>query len=310
MTRGRGPAVALLLGGLATLAALPFACGNGAIRASGSVVDAQTGEPLRDVRMQERRARLHLLARDFAATTRSESRVDGRFAAHCVPCRVLALRFVKEGYHEARLELGLGDDARRFLARTDLRVALQPVLDPAELERSAGILEVGAVGDTVLPVGREGTTRPVPEATLESRRASGEGAPHVRLLVEREPDGTPRVASPEQPGGTRAFPMPVAPVLDFSSAGGGAQWYRPRARNVQEIELEMREAPEDGYLPVLPLDAEADTTRYFFFRANGRYGRGSVQPVGIERTSSGLRAVVGVELLSNPDGSRNLEPTP
>jgi len=139
-------------------------------------------------------------------------------------------------------------------------------------------------------------------AALERPEATG----HVRLHVARDARGRARLARPAgAPASARERPVELA--LDFGLADGGARPYTPRDRHVHRLAVEMRQAPASGYAPLLPLDPESTRRQYFFVKLGDRYGRGSVTPAVVARTSAGRRIEVHVTLLVNPDGTRNLE---
>lgn len=281
---------------------------NGRISAHGRVIDASTGAPLEAVEIRIRRSSFSLLGKDFAKVDRDVEQFDGEFEVGCWRCRVIELDFVKPGYHRKRVALSLDPEDVGAGSRSEewIEVALVAEGEIVRLERYAGILQQAPYGSRVLPVASGPTVHTIsPELLAEHAGAVGGGdeTAYVALAVEVDAEG--RLVIVETANG---WPKPSRPRIDFAPADGGAIDYQPEAFYVDEIDVEMREAPATGYRPTLALDPEADHTRYFYVKIGERYGRGQVGPVRIERTGQGQRAVVGIELMLSPEpGSRNLE---
>jgi hypothetical protein len=107
--------------------------------------------------------------------------------------------------------------------------------------------------------------------------------------------------------------MPAEIRVGLRGRGNGVQLFTP-ARDGDEW-FEMRRAPDDGYQNEITLDRDAlqrcvdARPLWFFFKVNGRYGRGWLDDFDTSQHRDGgfLRYGMRVVLEMQPDGSTNLE---
>lgn len=107
--------------------------------------------------------------------------------------------------------------------------------------------------------------------------------PEVRLIISDNEGGF--------------IPFDYDPHM-YEVSGGRKLWDR--------VGLQMRLAPEDGYRKEWVLTPELlKNPPFFYCRMNGTYGRGRI--MAIEMSTDGRGVTLTVEIMIQPDGSRNLE---
>ncbi len=107
----------------------------------------------------------------------------------------------------------------------------------------------------------------------------------------------------------RPWVRPRAAYLDFSAAGGGAVFHTTSETRIWRVFAEMRETPESGYQPRLPLEPEPDAGNYRFFycKVAGYYCKGKVSMPRIDERAVGRRVTAGITIWLNPNGDRSVE---
>ncbi len=280
----------------------------GQIEASGTVLDADTGRPLGNVKMVATTGHFDPTKTSLRSTETTRQTVEGSFRYGCENCSDARLRFLAEGYHSqvVRLHVSDGDGRPPVLRIPALTVTMEAIGEAVVLTSHRGQLMVGVDPSKVevLPL----TQKPIGTTTVEKARQraqkSGDPLLYIHLRTELDEAGVPRAVAHKT---NQFFKTASSASLDFSTADGGVVVYQPEGRSVEEIRREMRQAPVEGYQPTLELDPNSGETVHFFVRIGDVYGRGSAGPPVLERTREGHRVVVATEIHLNPDGSRNLE---
>jgi hypothetical protein len=315
--------VVILTGSLGTSAwaqeegePIPF----GPIVASGSVVD-QDGRTLSDVEVGVWEQILTgqgglVIKREWTETV-----FDGGFETSCDDCSVLRLRFSKEGFYAKVVEVVyLGEtkgDLPEVIHRTGgilptvERRGISVVLERAEhqpvnLIRMSGRLDAGPDWYAHALVVNPGRSRTVPLEVLLAKAGSGDMPEYIALEPGLDEKGALAFTSAKAGGLLRPSPAPA--VIDFSKSGGGVVFYQPSTDVMALAYREMKEAPEDGYESRVVVEAGRGDDVYFYCFINGMYGKGRFTGLRFEYRNREPRGVsLGIEILLNPDGTRNLE---
>ena len=277
------------------------------IEAWGTVLDAETGQPIRDVRLKVTVGYLDESTASFRRTERSRQRIDGAFHFRCEACLDARLRFFAEGYRSEALDLHAlsSTHTRRPAQPSSFDVMLEPLREPVKLHNFRGRLVVGAdpAESQVLLLTEAGGLSLSKEQSRQQVEKTGAPLRYLELRTPTDAKGQPE-AAPREKG--RHYLKATAASVDFSSADGGVIPVPAEGHSDPTLRRTMTEAPADGYAPILDLDLASRRSTYFYVRIADRYGRGMISAPVLERTSEGRRLVATIELDLNPDGTRRL----
>ena len=287
---------------------------SGKLRVSGRVVD-ENGQALNDVTMEITRLEFDSLGSTELKESNETQTINGTFKYACDECAGADLEFKKDGYYRDKIELitYAFDVPNRELIQDEIEISLIKIGERIVPERYEGHLKVASRGKDVLSFSFGQTGRAIPYEAIEEvaeRRGYEGDVQYLELKVKRDADMQILVQEVARSGGRHMFKKPVDPILDFTSANGGIILYEPKNKKVRKIDLEMWRAPTTGYEPTLMLDVTSDKTQYFYCRIGNRYGRGSLNPVRLNRNADGsyASASVHVAIRLNPTpGDTNLE---
>ena len=131
-------------------------------------------------------------------------------------------------------------------------------------------------------------------------------------VIERQPTKT---SGPERRVDPLDLNMPARLAFHINDADGGFVGFAPKAGSHPLVQ--MMEAPESGYMPELVLSEKRlkslrdpagnlvpNRNEFFYFRANGKYGKGVVSWAHTTDETGPLRLFMA--LMMQPDGSRTL----
>ena len=288
------------------------------IRLKGDVVD-EPGERLTDVTATV----------EVSGEAKQELRRvlrDGRFDFDFRDVTGMEVLFYKKGYYSAQLQVFsdpelTGEQWFRLMQGGTLKAAdvegeVQVVLEKqgqiTKLDRYGATHSVGAAEAVLADFGKppppvaKGFVEPVKVDVVSPRPADG-----LVVVMEADERGAPAIKQLAVPptGWGRA---PAGAKLVMTAKGAGFVPYQPAAP--QRAAVEMRRAPEQGYEREMTLTDDhyarlarsATNKAYFFFKTgDGRFGRGCLYRYSADPDES--RVIIGVDLLVQPDKSRNLE---
>jgi hypothetical protein len=251
--------------------------------------------------------------------TRRTETVDGWFRVECEDCSDLKLRFHKEGFYPKKVgidltqeelaELALEPDKRaQGVKRTGIVVRLVRAKQPVKLDRHEGTLDFSqeGVGRVLIVDSKRRGSLPLKHLEATHDSSAGKGLPaHISV----NPGESPSTLFFGDDGSFKAQPSVAGPVvLDLSAAKGGVILFEPKGANPTQIFREMKLAPEDGYQDHLTILPDFQGELYFFCIIDGTYGKGRVSAPWIQYGPRDQTSVATyVEVLLNPDGTRNLE---
>ncbi|MEM1181225.1 MAG: hypothetical protein AAGM22_22985 [Acidobacteriota bacterium] len=297
---------------LASASAPPYLRDDG-IEVWGAVVDAETGEPIRDVLLKISAGRIRAESpSDFTRLrqTRERRTVDGAFHFACRDCVSARLRFFASGYRSASVDVhALNPKIGAPPQPSSLEVRLEKAGERVDLRHITERLVASPTSEKrrIVVVERQRSHSLAPTKARRLAEKSSAPTPTVELVAELDDRG--RLKSiPAQPAGAPTF---TAAFLDFDDARGAAPSgfivMPSQGRSGPQVMDDMRLAPADGYVPRLELEPGSNEATYFYVRLGELYGRGYVGPPTLEVTDDGPRLVAVLKLVLNPLGGRSLE---
>ncbi|MEO1086400.1 MAG: hypothetical protein AAFY88_19360 [Acidobacteriota bacterium] len=274
----------------------------------GTVLDADTGQPIRDVHLK---AAVSHLTGDKAAgpgSTRQATErrtVDGAFHFQCQDCVGARLRFFADGYRSHYIDVhAVGPAFGTPPQSSTVEVRLEPAGERVSLRHIRGRLTASALAEKsrVLVIEPKQSQSLSPVKARNAAEKSATPLPLIQLVAGTDAAGQLKTA-PGNPGGA---PSATSAHLDFGP-NGGVIVVPTGGRPGPQVMREMREAPAGGYASVLTLDPGTTDDTYVYIRLGTLYGRGYVTAPALEETADGPRLVASIEIQLNPDGGRGLE---
>jgi hypothetical protein len=291
---------------------------------SGSVMD-EAGQALNGVTIVARKTRS---GGPFQEVWSEEERhvVDGNFQFDYRGCLTVTLTFTREGYYPSVLLLNyqepLVDDDQLLggspiptplIEKNDLRVVLEKRGNVTQLREYAEVLEYRPTGQgVVMDLDQSNAKRRSLRAVVNTHDAAQLPTNTVYVIAERDEQGRIAVVRKRRPNSSVVDVLPRRLTLRLT--GPDAGFIRVQAEPGRRLSSQTKIAPEAGYqaeLTILSDDfvqAGSSGGAVYYFKANGKFGKGSTGwvKVNADQTLVQLR----VRFLVQPDGSRNLETEP
>lgn len=260
------------------------------------------------------------------AKDRAAKRGKSSFFSGCFLCASLRLRVSAPGFESERFQLSAAhafDHGDRVVVSRSLfgviqrlRVTLYPERTVAtrridtELTFNDGKTEIVAALDPKLP--RRAKADMLHEELRRMTRGERTVAAYVALESETTADDSIVVAAPSPDPAMARWPQPTRARLVLHNEVGGFIAVDPLSgipdyNGFSATLRRLRDAPEDGYEPVLPLDFDRGHIDgrhfYFYCRLGDRYGKGELTAVEVHSSRpTYLRAHVRIWL--NESGER------
>ena len=296
---------------------------DGPIAVSGTVVDGN-GSPLKE-------AKVSITGYDLSSSPYeprrrdSKPRVlpDGTFMLRCDQCNVLVLKFSKDGYYPAEVEVSylqesgdgiprlrkaMPDGSAPLVEKRGVVVTLEEIAHPVRLREYHGTLSSGPDWtDHVLVIDADkGRVWSLPH--LQSSAGTTGEMPTYLKLDPGLNSSTLKLGINYRKAG-RPRPPPVTQAyLEIANGEGGFVSYRPSTPVVKEAYRAMKAAPEQGYKRRFAVERLSQGNQFFYCRINGKYGKGRVTALRYESRKGVPQAVAAaVEIYLNEDGGRHLE---
>jgi hypothetical protein len=301
---------------------------HGAIRLRGEVVDDQ-GQRLNGVAIDLEKGRLTNFG-EASETDEEKLMVNGTFDLSVTGYTSVRATFSKQGYYSRFIEfaISLADEigwrvftgetvSPQTLTKEGLRIVLEKQGNVTRLQTYGGFLEYRADGSGKVvnfdksPVGRKALQ------TVQNVHNAGQLPTNCAYVVAQSAAGggiaAVQVTRPYGQNNVDTFPQQV--TLTLNDPTGGFIPFTPAVR--KNTYHQMKIAPEAGYQRQLVLTADyfaqvkaaltesKDDNLHFFFRTGGKYGKGNIGDVVLDKT--GADVLLGVAFRIQPDGSRNLE---
>jgi len=291
---------------------------------NGSVVD-EAGQALNGVTVVTRKTRS---GGPFQEVRAEEGRkvIDGSFQFDFRGCLTVTLTFTREGYYPTVLlfnyqEPPVNDDQllggapipSPLIEKNDLRVVLEKRGNVTQLREYTEVLEYRATGrGVVMDLDRSNAQRKSLRTVADVHDVTQLPTNAVYVLAERDEQGRIAVVRQRRPDSSVINVLPRRLTLKLTAPDGG--FIRVQPEPALRISSQTKVAPETGYqaeLTILPEDfAEAETRggALYYFKANGRFGKGSTGWVEVKADQTLVQLRVRFRIQT--DGSRNLETEP
>ncbi len=306
---------------------------------SGVVVDDQ-GVPVSDVEVETSSLSSYVWGwgKEWQDTLSGKATVSGAFALRVNDAGLVTMDFRKPGYYPVRQWFFAPEIQNisspeilsnkkippKLVEKRNLRIVMEKQGKMTRLKDDIGpSVHVSETPPDPLPekslyivpkTDEKGHIALAKVSALKARRArevrDGVG-PHIAAL--RVPDDESQYVY-----------VPTEIRLIVSDPQGGFARYEPspdrEIRPDRRWFRDMKEAPQEGYSRELIFDGKAikklfadhpDEAQpaFFYIKADGKYGKArfTLCPIRIDKAPDERRLVAGIEILTQPDGSRHLE---
>ncbi len=279
-------------------------CRLGRIEVAGFVVSA-TGDTIPDVTILVETTRLNAMGFETGESQEEKVVVDGYFRIDRENVSNVRLDFVKHGFFPESRYFSVGPQPHQAhdISLSDLEIVLIERPDPAQLVSIKGQLKSDAVGPVsilqLLPGTRDAVNIRNENPPLKAH------VPTLILGVAAKSNG--RLEKQRTRLENRMeLDIPSIAKLSFSGDEGGFLVFEPSVRSPHYWIgfREMQEAPESGYQRYLEITDEAPDYIFFYFRVNGKFGKGRITRPYLETSSDDSLVIAPVILLMNDTGGR------
>ncbi|NLB65781.1 MAG: carboxypeptidase regulatory-like domain-containing protein [Lentisphaerae bacterium] len=302
----------------------------------GTVVD-RDGQSVEGVELKIVKVKRHGVERK--TEDREIRQITGRFSVIAKGVDVVRLYFSKPGYFRKKVEfvqnnspapediIGRNPAPRvNLIEHRDLRIVLEKIGNIVELvkqdfeltfRRQNGVSSGGVIGFDwhrwELRGRGAGSLWPEPVNDLRDPEQLPSRCLYVQAAVNR--DGSIASTAKTRSNWHRPVVLPQKLRLVLNDPEGGGIVYEQKEG--ERAFWSMKEAPEEGYQQELVIDADwlfrrsgymttgPDDGIYFYFKVDGRYGKGKLGTPKIVEDNRELE--VRVQLQMQLDGSRNLD---
>lgn len=308
---------------------------NGKIYLSGTVRDGE-GNLLDDVKVRGTVTKQTGFW-DSSKDKKVSRTISGNFSLLFKDCSSVALRFKKNGYRRSSINVMAreGKGTPPVLKKENLEIVLYRRWEGPHLKEYSGVLEYKADGSgTVIVIEPNKDPRKHKPTRKLTNVTDAEALPNrsVFMIPSTTEDGTVDIVKIGEleivkmgsvDKHTRDINYPKKVRIVMKAAEGGFIKFDPVA-NIP-VEVQMSEAPKEGYNKEMVLTAGKmdsmtsktvqtirhgqDVYGWFYFRMNGRYGRGRfIHPYRRNRSKRSEHLRLGVELHLQPNGTRRVGP--